>query len=161
MAFVPNVHDLLQRPVRWQSIGKRPRRESHGRSRERSKRLRSTSTTNALAEPNTKQGTLSELAERLGNFHGSANALTNCLQTRDNTGKTYQSMVEAANCMFFKLLEEENDDLDRALQPQEDRNAQATGNRSRCSRTETSSGSLCPPTKATTEIPSLLRQKTK
>ena len=50
------------------------------------------------------KGTLSELAERLGNFHESANALTNCLQTRDFIGKTGQSMVEAAKCMFSKLL---------------------------------------------------------
>ena len=61
---------------------KRPRRESHGQSHERSKRLQSTSTTNASAESNTKQGTLSELAERRENFHESANALTNGLQTR-------------------------------------------------------------------------------
>ena len=91
---------------------KRPRRESLGLSREGSKSPRSTSTTSALAESNTKQGTLSELAERFGNFHESADALTNCLQTRDITRKTDQCMVEAAKCMFFKLLEEANDDLD-------------------------------------------------
>ena len=59
--------------------------------------------------------------------------------------------------MWFRApsacLEETNDDLDRALQPQEDRRAQRTGNGSRCSRTETSSRSLCPPTKAATETP--------
>ena len=48
---------------------KRPRRESLGGSREGSKSLRSTSTTSAPAESDTKEGTLSELAERLGNFH--------------------------------------------------------------------------------------------
>ena len=109
-------------------------RESHSQSHERSKSLRSTSTTNASIESNTKQGTLSELADRLWNFHECANALTNCLQTRDTTRKTDQSMLEAAKCMFSKLLEETNDDLDRALQPQETNRAQATGNGSRCSR---------------------------
>ena len=131
---------------------KRPRRDCHGQSHERSKSLRSTSTTNASTESNTKQGTLSELAERPWNFHESANALTNCLQTRDTTRKTDQSMFEAANSMFPKLLKKTNDDLDRALQPQEDHRAQATGNGSRCSRAETSSESLCPPTEAATEI---------
>ena len=82
-------------------------------------------------ESNTKQGTLSELAERLRNFHESANALTNCLQTRDTTRKTDQSMLETAKSMFSKFLEETNDDLDRALQPQEDQRDQATGNGSR------------------------------
>ena len=48
----------------WQ----RPRRESHGQCHERSKSLRSTSTTNVSIESNTNQGTLSELAERLGIF---------------------------------------------------------------------------------------------
>ena len=76
-----------------------PRRESYGQSHERSKSLRSTSTTNASTETNTKQGTLSELAERLGNFHESADALTNCLQTRDITVKTDQGVVQGAKCM--------------------------------------------------------------
>ena len=62
-------------------------------------------------------------------------------------------MLEAAKSMFSKLLEETNDDLDRALQPQEDHRAQANGNESRCSRAETSSKSPCPPTEAVTEIP--------
>ena len=113
---------------------KRPRRESHGKSHEGSKSLRSTSTTNASAESNTKPEALRKLAERLGNFHESANARTNCLQTRDTTHKTDQSILEAAKCTFSKLQEETNDDLDRALQPQEDHSAQATGNGSRCSR---------------------------
>ena len=90
-----------------------------------------------------KKGALSELAEQLGNFHESAVALTDCPQTRDITGKTYQSMAEAAKCMSSKLLEETNDDLDRALQPQEDHRAQASGIGSRCSRTEASSRSPC------------------
>ena len=37
-------------------------------------------------------------------------------------------MVEAAKCMFSKLSKETNDDLDRALQAQEDHRAQVTGN---------------------------------
>ena len=52
-----------------------------------------------------------------------------------------------------KLLEETNDDLDRALQPHEDHRTQATGNGSRCSCAETSSKSPCPLTEAATEIP--------
>ena len=55
--------------------------------------------------------------------------------------------------MFSKLMEETNDDLGRALQPQEDRRAQATGNGSRRSRAETSCKTPCPPTEAATEIP--------
>ena len=70
---------------------------------------------NVSTESDTKQGTLSELAERLGNIHESANALTTCLQTRDTTRKTDQSMLEAAKNIFSELLEETNDDLDRAL----------------------------------------------
>ena len=68
-----------------------------------------------------------KLAERLGSFDESANALADYLQTRDVTRKTDQCMVEAAKCMFFKLLGEASDDLDRAiLQPQEDHRAHAT-----------------------------------
>ena len=82
------IATITRKSVNKTEHWKRPRRESLGRSRERSKSLRSTSTTNASVESNTKQGTLSELAERLGNFHESANALTTCLQTRDTTRKT-------------------------------------------------------------------------
>ena len=96
----------------------------------------------ASTESDSKQGTLSELAERLGNFHESANALTNCLQ-----------YPQDAKCMFSKLLEETNDDLDRALQPQEEHRARATGNGSRCSRAETSSESPCTSTEAVTVMP--------
>ena len=64
-------------------------------------------------------------------------------------------MVEASKCMFFSLLEEADDDLDRAiLQPQEDHRAHATENRRRCSRTKTSSGSPCSLAEAATELPS-------
>ena len=60
------------------------------------------------------------MREATRNFHESANALTTCLQTRDSTRKTDQCMLEAAKNMLSELLEETNDDLDRALQPQED-----------------------------------------
>ena len=61
-------------------------------------------------------------------------------------------MVEAAKCMFFNLLGDANDDLDRAiLQPHENHRAHATGNVSRCSRTKPSSGSPCSPTESATE----------
>ena len=77
-----------------------------------------------------------------------------CPQTRDMTRKTDQSMVEAAKCMFLKMVEEANDDLGRAIpQPQEDHRVHATGKRNRCCRTKTSSGSPCPPLEAATRIP--------
>ena len=54
--------------------------------------------------------------------------------------------------MLFNLLEEANDDLDRAiLQPQGDHRARAAENRSRCSRTKTSSGRPCSLREAATE----------
>ena len=116
---VRNAEGSLQKPFKYTTIAfgaecsrlaaatigsetahwKQPRRESHGQSHERSKSLKSTSTTKASIESNTKQGTLSELAERLGNFHESANALTNCPQTRDTARKTDQSVLEAAKSM--------------------------------------------------------------
>ena len=51
-------------------------------------------------------GILNELAERLGNFHESARALASCLQKTVVPRKTDQSMIEAAKCMFHKLLGE-------------------------------------------------------
>ena len=56
------------------------------------------------AESKLNRGILDELAERLGNFHESARALADCLQTRNVTRKTDQSVIEAAKCMFNKLL---------------------------------------------------------
>ena len=86
-------------------------------------------------ESNTNPGILDELAERLGNFHESACALAVCLQTRDIT-----CMIEAAKCMFHKLLGEASDDLDRVtLQSREDLRAESTRNTRRCSRAETAS----------------------
>ena len=74
---------------------------------------RATSATAMPDEPNLNRGILDELAERLGNFHESARALADCLQTRNVTRKTDQSMIEAAKCMFHKLLGEASDDLER------------------------------------------------
>ena len=65
---------------------KRPRRES----RPDSCRKQESEIDEYYDASNTKHGTLSELAERLGNFHESANALADCLQTRDITRKTGQ-----------------------------------------------------------------------
>ena len=56
-------------------------------------------------------GILDELAQRLGNFHESALALHDCLQIRNVTRETDQSMIEAVKCMFHKLLGEASDDL--------------------------------------------------
>ena len=66
-----------------------------------------------LLSRNLNRGILDELTERLGNFHESARALADCLQTRNVTRKTDQSMIEAAKCMFHKLLAEASDDLER------------------------------------------------
>ena len=71
-----------------------------------------TSATAVPAETSTSRGTLDELAERLGNFHDSARALSSCLQKHDVSRKTDQSMIEAAKCMFHKLLREASDDLE-------------------------------------------------
>ena len=61
---------------------------------------RATGTTTNLHESNTNRGILDALVERLGNFHESARALTDCLQTRNVTRKKDQSMIDAAKCMF-------------------------------------------------------------
>ena len=55
---------------------------------------RATSARTMSDEPNTNRGILDELAERLGNFHESARALADCLQTRSVTRKTHQSMID-------------------------------------------------------------------
>ena len=72
---------------------------------------RATSATTVPAESNPNRGILDELAERLGNFHESARALADCLQTRDVTRTTDQSMIEAVKRMFHKLLGEASGDL--------------------------------------------------
>ena len=66
-----------------------------------------------FVETDPSHGILDELAERLGNFHDSARTLACCLQKHDVSRKTDQRMVEAARCMFHKLLGEARDDLDR------------------------------------------------
>ena len=72
-----------------------------------------TSAARAPAKTSTSCGTLDELAGRLGSFRETARALASCLQKRDVPRKTDQSMIEAAKCMFHKLLGEVKDDLDR------------------------------------------------
>ena len=74
--------------------------------------MRATSATTMPAGTNLSREILDELAERLGNFHDSARALASCLQNRDVSRKTDQSMIEAAKCMFHKLLGEASDDLE-------------------------------------------------
>ena len=74
---------------------------------------RATSATTTPAGTSQNREIIHELAERLGNFHDSARALANCLQTRDVARETDQSMIEAAKCMFHKLLGETSDDLER------------------------------------------------
>ena len=73
------------------------------------KKKRATSTTIVSGESNTNRGILNELAERLRHFHKSARALADCLQTRNVIRRTGQSMIEAAKCMFDKLLGEASD----------------------------------------------------
>ena len=87
---------------------------------------------------------LDELAERLGNFHGSARALASCLQTRDVTRKTNQSVIEAAKCMFLRLLREASDDLERVTpQTRVSFHIEITRNKHRYSRSETPSEKPC------------------
>ena len=88
------------------------------------------------AKTSTSRGTLDELAERLGRFHESARALASCLQKQDVSRKTDQSMIEAATCMFHKLLGEVRDDLDRVTsQSQGGPHAEIKQSKQRCSRT--------------------------
>ena len=71
----------------------------------RTSKKQATSATATSAETSTSRGTLDELAGRLGNFHDSARALASSLQNHDvSRKKTDQSMIEAAKCMFHKLL---------------------------------------------------------
>ena len=101
---------------------------------------RATSVTTMLAETNLNGGILDELAERLGNFHESARALADCLQTRDVTRKTDESTMEAAKCMFHKLLGEASDDLERVTsQSRKGLHIETTRNAHRCSHSETAS----------------------
>ena len=99
---------------------------------------RATSATSTLAGTNLNRDILDELAERLENFHDSARALASCLQTRDVTRKSDHSMIEAAECMFHKLLGEANDDLECVTpQSRERLHNETTRNKHRCSRSET------------------------
>ena len=70
------------------------------------RKKRAASATTISVETDPSHGILDELAERLGNFLESARALASCLQKHDVTRKTEQSMIEAARCMFHKLLGE-------------------------------------------------------
>ena len=74
---------------------------------------RATSATTSPAGIILNREILDELAETLGNFRDSARALASCLQNRDVSRKTDQSIIKAAKCMFHKLLGEANDDLER------------------------------------------------
>ena len=90
-----------------------------------------------LGESNTDPGILDELAERLGNFHESARALADCLHTVSR--QTDLSMIEAATHMYHKLLEKASNDLERVTpQPRESLHAEATRDKHRCPRPETS-----------------------
>ena len=73
---------------------------------------RATSVTTTSASTNLNHEILHEFALRLDTFQYSARALVSCLQNRDVSRKTVQSMIEAAKCMFPKLLGEASDDLE-------------------------------------------------
>ena len=104
------------------------------------RKKRATSATATPAETHPSRRILDELAERLGNFHDSTRALASCLQNRDVSRKTDQSMIAAAKCMFHKLLGEASDDLDRVTpRTRETLCAETTRNKRRCSRSETPS----------------------
>ena len=101
---------------------------------------RATSATTAPAGTDQNREILDELAGRLGLFHDSARALAKCLQTRDVARKTDQCMIEAANCMFHRLLGETSEDLERVvLQLRESLHIETTRYKRRCSRFETPS----------------------
>ena len=88
---------------------------------------------------------LDGLAERLGSFHESARALACCLQKHDVSCKTDQSMIEAAKCMFHKLLGEVRGDLDRVTpRSQESLCTEIKLNKRRCSRAAILKKSPCP-----------------
>ena len=104
-------------------------------------------------ESSTNSGNLYELAERLGNLHESANALADCLQTRDVTRKTDLSMIEAAKCMFHKFLGEVSDDLERVTpQSRESLHAETTRDKRRCSLSETPSQKPCSRPQTASEV---------
>ena len=98
-----------------------------------------------LAKTSTSCGTLDELAERLGNFHDCARALASCLQKHDVSRKADQSMIEAAKCMFHKVLGKVRGDLDRVTsQSQGGPYAEIKQNKQRCSRAAMLEENPCP-----------------
>ena len=98
-----------------------------------------------LVKTSTSRGTLDELAERLGSFHEKARALATCMEKCDIHRKTDQSMIEAAKCMFHKLMGDVKDDLDRVTpQSQEGLCTEIKQNKQRCSRTVILKVNPCP-----------------
>ena len=88
------------------------------------------------------------------NFHESARAVESCLQNRDVSHKTDQSMIEAVKCMFHKLLGEASDDLECVTpQSHESLHAETTRYNYRCSRPETSSDEPCPRPETSSDEP--------
>ena len=125
----------------WKQQG----RESLGRRHEESKSLRSTSIITKPAKLNTKQDIFSELAERLRNFHGSADALADRLHAGDSTSPTDPNVVEAAKHLYHKLLRNATVDLEcMPPQPCESSLAEVTRDKRRCFRHGTSKGKSCP-----------------
>ena len=100
--------------------------------------------TSTSAGTNLNRDILDELTERLGNSHDSARAMASCLQTRDVTRNTDQSMIEAAKYMLHKLLGEASDDLE-CVTPlsRKSLHVETTRNQHRCSRFETPSEKPC------------------
>ena len=98
-------------------------------------------------------GNLDELAERLGNFHESARALAVRLHTRSITRQTDLSMI-AVKHICHKLLGKTSDDLERVTpQPREGLHAEATRDKRRCPRPETSNEKSCLRTEAPSKRP--------
>ena len=112
IAFVLSVHDSFFASDSTTEYGKQPRQEGVGRRREGIKNLRSKSITTTLAESTTKQSTFSELAERLRNFHESANALAVCSHAGDITSQTDPNMIEAAKHLCHKLLRKASENME-------------------------------------------------
>ena len=99
----------------------------------------------SATETHPSRGILDEQAERVGNFHESARAQTCRLQKHDVSRENKRSMIEAARCMFHKLLGEARDDLDPATpRSQESLCTEIKKSKQRCSHTVILKENLCP-----------------
>ena len=111
VASLLSVHDSVSASVTTTEYWKQLRRESLGRSYEGSKSPRLTSIMTKPAESKMKQSSFGELAEQVRNFHGSADALADCLHAGD-ISQTDPNLIEAAKHLYHKLLRKTNDEME-------------------------------------------------